>query len=309
MPSQSTYKSAYSSPCKRPENTPVFHSDSTGKEKDAETGYHYFGARYYNSDLSIWLSVDPMSDKYPSLSPYNYCAWNPLKLVDPNGCDIDPSCIDEWNARKNEIQTRKNELVKIKNNLSNITSLWEQIHSGSVIHDLDERINSLDETLSMMSNLEKDNSTIYTLSRVGKNGFVKLILDGEKKGMVSLNYSGITSFVHEVTHCGQYYNNDIGFFTKNGAIAAYDVYDEVRAYKAALAYSPYAYDNKYMTMNQVTSDWIRQRSDYYSVSNGCGNYPVNIKSSSETIMKAGYNNMGEYPTYLSMPSHLIKYRQ
>ena len=61
------------------------HYTFSGKEKDAETGYHYFGARYYNSDLSLWLSVDPMSDKYPSLSPYNYCAWNPMRIVDPNG--------------------------------------------------------------------------------------------------------------------------------------------------------------------------------------------------------------------------------
>jgi RHS repeat-associated protein len=57
----------------------------SAKEKDAETGYSYFGSRYYTSDLSIWLSVDPMSDKYPSLSPYTYCANNPIKLVDPNG--------------------------------------------------------------------------------------------------------------------------------------------------------------------------------------------------------------------------------
>ena len=57
----------------------------SGKEKDAETGYGYFGARYYDSGLSIWLSVDPMSDKYPSMSPYNYCANNPVILVDPDG--------------------------------------------------------------------------------------------------------------------------------------------------------------------------------------------------------------------------------
>jgi RHS repeat-associated protein len=62
----------------------------TAKELDNETSYTYFGARYYDSELSGWLSVDPMSDKYPSLSPYCYSANNPVVLVDPNGM-----CIDE----------------------------------------------------------------------------------------------------------------------------------------------------------------------------------------------------------------------
>ena len=58
----------------------------TGKERDEETGYSYFGARYYDSGLpNIVLAVDPMSDKYPNISPYAYCAWNPVKLVDPDG--------------------------------------------------------------------------------------------------------------------------------------------------------------------------------------------------------------------------------
>jgi len=60
----------------------------TGKEKDEETGYGYFGARYMDYELmTMWLSVDPMADKYPSISPYAYCAWNPVKLVDPDGRD------------------------------------------------------------------------------------------------------------------------------------------------------------------------------------------------------------------------------
>ena len=62
----------------------------SAKEKDTETGYSYFGARYYSSDLSIWLSVDPMSDKYPSTSPYAYCRNNPVVLFDPNGM------FDDW---------------------------------------------------------------------------------------------------------------------------------------------------------------------------------------------------------------------
>ena len=59
----------------------------SAKERDPETGLSYFGSRYYSSDLSVWLSVDPMAAKYPSLSPYVYCANNPVKLVDPNGED------------------------------------------------------------------------------------------------------------------------------------------------------------------------------------------------------------------------------
>ena len=59
-----------------------------GKEKDYESGFHYYGSRYYSSEISMWLSTDPMADKYPSLSPYNYCANNPIKLIDPNGTSI-----------------------------------------------------------------------------------------------------------------------------------------------------------------------------------------------------------------------------
>lgn len=39
-------------------------------------------------EVLIWLSTDPKSDKYPSHSPYNYCANNPVKFIDPNGKDI-----------------------------------------------------------------------------------------------------------------------------------------------------------------------------------------------------------------------------
>ncbi|MBR6068216.1 MAG: RHS repeat-associated core domain-containing protein [Bacteroidales bacterium] len=60
----------------------------SAKEKDAESGYTYFGARYYSDNMMMWLSVDPMSDKYPSMSPYMYCAGNPIKYFDPDGKEI-----------------------------------------------------------------------------------------------------------------------------------------------------------------------------------------------------------------------------
>lgn len=61
----------------------------TSKELDAETGLYYYGARYYNPNLSILVSVDPMSDKYPCQSNYMYCSGRPVNVIDPDG-------MDEW---------------------------------------------------------------------------------------------------------------------------------------------------------------------------------------------------------------------
>jgi len=59
----------------------------TAKELDNETNYTYFGARYYDSDVSVWLSVDPMSDRYPWVSPYAYVNNSPVMITDPDGMD------------------------------------------------------------------------------------------------------------------------------------------------------------------------------------------------------------------------------
>ena len=63
------------------------------KREREQTGYNYtstssvrrFGARYYDSDISLWLSVDQKSDKGPWISPYAYCFNNPIVLTDPDG--------------------------------------------------------------------------------------------------------------------------------------------------------------------------------------------------------------------------------
>ncbi|MDD4156563.1 MAG: polymorphic toxin-type HINT domain-containing protein [Candidatus Cloacimonetes bacterium] len=58
------------------------------------------------TETHIWLSVDPLSDKYPSLSPYAYCANNPVILKDPNGMSI-----DEWDF---DVETGKSTYVSNK---------------------------------------------------------------------------------------------------------------------------------------------------------------------------------------------------
>ena len=42
----------------------------------------------YHPALALWLSVDPLSDKYPGSSPYVYCGNNPVRLVDKDGREM-----------------------------------------------------------------------------------------------------------------------------------------------------------------------------------------------------------------------------
>lgn len=61
------------------------------KERDNETSYYYYGARYYDPRASQWLSVDPLASKYPSISPYAFASNNPIYYIDSDGREPVPS--------------------------------------------------------------------------------------------------------------------------------------------------------------------------------------------------------------------------
>ena len=50
--------------------------------------YIDYGARQYDPVLGRWFAQDPLSDKYYGISPYAFCAGNPVKYLDPDGCFI-----------------------------------------------------------------------------------------------------------------------------------------------------------------------------------------------------------------------------
>ena len=128
-----------------------------GKEKDYESGFHYYGARYYWCELLTgWLSVDPMADIFPYLSPYHYCHWNPINLIDPDG-RLD----DEWKVNKcGEIVGR------IENNN------YDQIHlvddDGNII------ANSRQYEVGSISELRLENTDATTFSVCGNKNSEEL---------------------------------------------------------------------------------------------------------------------------------------
>ena len=58
-----------------------------GKELDRFFGWDMldYGARWYDSKLQCWSTPDPLAEKYYHLSPYVYCADNPINAIDPDG--------------------------------------------------------------------------------------------------------------------------------------------------------------------------------------------------------------------------------
>ena len=66
-------------------NTPSLFN---AKELDEEMGMYYYGARYYEPRLSLWISCDPKQGKYPYFTTYCYALNNPIKFVDPDGEDV-----------------------------------------------------------------------------------------------------------------------------------------------------------------------------------------------------------------------------
>lgn len=79
-----------------------------GKELDEETGWYYYGARYYDPRISVWLSVDPLASYDPfqnsehyidgqhnggvynakNLNVYGYTYQSPVVYLDPNGKQV-----------------------------------------------------------------------------------------------------------------------------------------------------------------------------------------------------------------------------
>ncbi len=94
----------------------------SGKELETEDGLdlYDFGARQYYPAIAMFDRPDPMAGDYPHLSPYMYCAANPVMLIDPTGRDIwkinEKGEVVEWKETKEydrfEFLDKDNNIIK-----------------------------------------------------------------------------------------------------------------------------------------------------------------------------------------------------
>ena len=204
--------------------------------------WYDYGARYM--DCMRFTTMDPMAEKYYSISPYAYCANNPIRMVDYNGTQFTESAWTFVNRLNQNIENRinKNELkinkIKEKENSQKGLSRRQQKKLDKIKQNNIELQNVRNEI-----NVLASSNQIYDIvsdNSMNVNGTI--LGDGEYRSGAMFNYStgvfelhmgdsSLASLAHELKHAYQF---EIGAFSSgfnSSGIPFYDKYDEYEAYK------------------------------------------------------------------------------
>ncbi len=140
------------------------------KELDGETGLYYYGARYYDPRLCLWLSTDPLGELYPSFTCYGFTNCNPLRFIDPTGMVV--IAVDEQSQ------------VNILHTLSIAEAKYVNFINGILDKDLLNKSKSKSENIISLKALS--NSDILYIFATGSEYYSQ----GERNDLVAADKSG-----------------------------------------------------------------------------------------------------------------------
>ena len=189
----------------------------TGKEKQTAFGnsniYDSF-ARFQNT-YGRFMSIDPKAESFYHISPYTYCAGDPVNLVDPNG-----EIIKDPDGMVDGFVEHIKSIIKVVKSANNI--------ADDIKYQL---LNAFEQTIRELRRLKrsKDIFTIefdpnieYGETKWENNGVLIKIPNKNDYGLIG----------HELKHAYQFMEGKISFNKSDGdAGKLYDITDEKDAYK------------------------------------------------------------------------------
>ena len=201
------------------------------KELNNEFGLNWndYGARFYDSAIGRFLSNDPGSELYYSISNFAYVANNPMNFIDPTGAVIeDPDgIVDNYRNQVNTQLDAINNLLNLENvDFSKIGASredFEQVATelGGVLNELDAlegssqvyKVGFSDQIPANEGGVSFDNSDNSVKVEIGRNASI---------GLVS----------QELLHAYQFESRKLSISYDNSAYGSlYDITDETATYR------------------------------------------------------------------------------
>jgi RHS repeat-associated protein len=243
-------------------------SEFTSKERDAETGLDFFGARYMSSAQGRFTSPDPLLNSGRPWQPqswnrYAYALNNPLRILDPTGLyNLDSGCLQD--------KMCSNYARQLKNGITDLTKAVSAMKDGAEKGRLQAALKTFGtqndgNNVSVKFAPLAGGAAGHTDTLVDPNGNVsgfKVTLDPDRS-KTSGNDSYAINAAHESTH--------INNLTDPRANALSDFSDEYRAYQtsawAAGALWPYHGGQGIgtLTLNSQTGGYVIWNSSWKAV--------------------------------------------
>ena len=188
------------------------------------TPYIDYGARQYDPIIGRWFAQDPLSEKYYGISPYAFCAGNPVKYLDPDGRYFDDD--NEKKARRYE--------RKLERKSFNLSKKAERLDKkGKDSRNVKERSKELKKSAQDIRDMRNDTDTEYRFVKcqIPESDFIGINVAGHET--IAMYSSNFATLVHEIRHGGQHARGELDLVSKSN----YVVEHEVEAYRAQFSWS------------------------------------------------------------------------
>ena len=230
----------------------------SGKELDKQNGLNMydFGARLFDvAGVPMWTSIDPLAEKYYNVTPYSYCAGNPVSLIDPDGRKWEDP--EEAEKLKGNINSRITQLENANKEID------EKINTGDLSEKTLARLSSSrDENNEMISNLKKSASDIDLLGK-DSNTYAFRHKDGgehhvvKEDNVIYIESSSNAFSIHEVTHVSQSLANgglkfdNSGTLLNAGGTVRQKAFNEIEAYKRQYSYDQNSFPGSVNSISNI----------------------------------------------------------